>query len=209
MTTAEVKVRKRALRREMVARILALEPAERRRQEAELSGRFGSLPGLDGAGTVLLYATAFPEELQTRPMLRLVLEGGRRLVCPRVDRASRRLVLHEVRDPEADLRPGVLAIPEPSHACPEVAPAAVDWVLVPGLAFDARGHRLGRGAGHYDRLLTRLRPRVPRWALALEPQWVRELPTEPHDQRLDGVATPSRCVAFGGRRAGDSGEFSD
>jgi 5-formyltetrahydrofolate cyclo-ligase len=67
-------------------------------------------------------------------------------------------------------------------------------VLVPGLAFDATGHRLGRGAGHYDKLLPGLRPEVPRWALILDVQWSEDLPVEPHDQPLDGVADFRRMV---------------
>ena len=83
---------------------------------------------------------------------------------------------------------GTLGIPEPRRDRPEVAPAEVDWVLVPGLGFDAECFRIGRGAGHYDRLLPTLRPDIPRWSLCLSSQWVEALPVEPHDQRLDGVA---------------------
>lgn len=189
--------RKRDLRRAMVSRILALDPSERRDQEAELARRFDDLPGQAEAGTVLLYATAFPEELDTGPLLRRVLESGRQLACPRVDRVGKRLTLHRIRDLDADFRPGTLGIPEPSPGSPKLPPEQIDWVLVPGLAFDPRGFRLGRGAGHYDRLLPRLRPEVPRWALILEPQWVEQLPVEPHDQPIDGIVSPSRTVATG------------
>ncbi|MBX6312836.1 MAG: 5-formyltetrahydrofolate cyclo-ligase [Isosphaeraceae bacterium] len=192
----DIRQRKRALRREMVARLLALDPADRRRQEADLLARFPTLPGLDRAGTVLLYATAFPEEIPTGPMLRLIWERGQRLVCPRVNRPARRLVLHAIADP-ADLVPGTLGIPEPRPECPEVAPEAIDWALVPGLAFNAAGYRLGRGAGCYDRLLPQLRPDAPRWALAFDPQWVEDLPVEPHDQPLDGIASPRQTIIRG------------
>jgi 5-formyltetrahydrofolate cyclo-ligase len=185
----DIRAEKRALRRAAVAGILAMDPAERRRQEAALAERLPGLPGFAGAGVVLLYANAFPEEIATGPLLRAALEAGKRLACPRVDRAARRLRLFRVADPAADLVPGTLGIPEPRPELPELAPDEVDWALVPGLAFDARGFRLGRGAGHYDRLLTALRPDAQRWALILEPQWVDALPVEPHDQPLDGVAS--------------------
>jgi 5-formyltetrahydrofolate cyclo-ligase len=70
----------------------------------------------------------------------------------------------------------------------------VDWVLVPGLGYDDRCYRIGRGAGHYDRLLTWLRPKVPRWSLCLSSQWVASLPVESHDQPLDGVADAVRTI---------------
>ncbi len=184
--------RKSELRREMVERILALEPECRASEEAALIEAFPGLAGFEAAGCVLLYVSAFPEEFATGPMLRLALEKGKRLLCPRVDRSRGVLHLSEVRDLQADLVRRTLGIPEPRLTCPRVEPEAVDWVLVPGLAFDGRGFRLGRGAGHYDRLLPTLRPGVMRWALALDCQWIDALPVEPHDVPLDGVVSPSR-----------------
>jgi 5-formyltetrahydrofolate cyclo-ligase len=175
-----------------------MEPGRRAAEEAALMARFPGLPGFEEAGCVLLYASAFPEEITTGPLLRLALERGKRLVCPRVVRAERRLRLYEVADPDADFVRGALGIPEPRTTCPTVEPGAVDWVLAPGIAFDGRAYRLGRGAGYYDRLLPTLRPDAPRWALILDCQWVDELPVEPHDVPLDGVVSLSRTV----RRAG-------
>lgn len=185
---------KSVIRRETIARILALTARNRDAQEEALTRRFPTLPGLADAGIILLYASAFPEEIHTSAMLRWVLSQGRTLVCPRVDRKAKELRLHQIEDLAGDFQPGTLGIPEPRQSCPVIAPKRIDWVLVPGLAFDPRGYRVGRGAGHYDRLLPRLRPEVPRWALILEPQWVEEVPDEPHDVPLDGVASPSREV---------------
>jgi 5-formyltetrahydrofolate cyclo-ligase len=200
--------RKPVLRRETIARILAVDPAERAAQDAALAARFLTLPDLERARAVLLFASAFPEEVDTGPMLRHVRECGKRLICPRVDRRERCLKLFEVDDPIADLVPGTLGIPEPHPTCRSVEPDQVDWVLVPGLAFDASCHRLGRGAGHYDRLLPTLRPGVPRWALIFEQQWVAEVPVEPHDVRLDGVASPSRIVCRAATQLGSTSTFT-
>lgn len=196
----DFKAQKRRIRKAMVERILALSPADRGLQEAALAARFANLPGLAAAETVLLYVTAFPEEVTTRPMLERTLEQGKRLVCPRVDRAAHRLRLFRIEDLEADLKPGMLGIPEPHDGCLEVEPEQIDWVLVPGLAFDARGYRIGRGAGHYDRLLPRLRRTSPRWALAFDCQLVDALPVESHDVALDGVVSPGQVL---GPRSGD------
>ena len=160
-------LRKRACRRSLVARILAAEAERRRFEQDILAASFAGLAGFRGAGTVLLYVTAFPEEIDTGPMLRTALEAGKRLVVPRVERASRSLRLHEVADLAADLIPGMLGIPEPRREARVVAPEEIDWVLVPGLGFNTEGYRIGRGAGHYDRLLPTLRPEVARWAARL------------------------------------------
>ncbi|HEU5117666.1 MAG TPA: 5-formyltetrahydrofolate cyclo-ligase, partial [Isosphaeraceae bacterium] len=187
--------RKRALRREIPERIRALDPLERLRQENSVRALLPKLPGYDEARVVLLYASAFPEEIDTRPLIDSALERGQRVLCPRVDRTLRALRLFEIRDPSRDFQPGTLSIPEPATHCPERSASEVDWALIPGLAFNLQGFRLGRGAGHYDRLLPQLRSDCPRWALALDPQWVEDLPVEPHDQPVDGVASASRVQA--------------
>ncbi len=125
---------------------------------------------------MLLYASAFPEEFDTGPMLRLALDLGKRLLCPRVIRPERRLGLFEIRDLPGDFSRGTLGIPEPRAGLVEVDPKEVDWALVPGLGYDPRCYRIGRGAGHYDRLLLELRPDAPRWSLCLSSQWVDVAP---------------------------------
>jgi 5-formyltetrahydrofolate cyclo-ligase len=190
------RARKSEIRRQIVASILALDPAERQGQEIALARRLETLPGFQEADSVLLYASAFPEEFDTRPMLLRSLNLGKRLILPSVDRRTRTLRLSEVVDLDHDLLPGHRGIPEPRVGWSWIEPGSVDWVLVPGLAFDSRGNRLGRGAGHYDKLLPLLRPEVPRWALILDAQWFEDLPVEPHDQPLDGVADARRTIVI-------------
>ena len=178
---------KRRLRREVRSRVLGMDPAERAREEAALRDAFWGLPGVAGAVHLLLYVTAFPDEIDLDPLLIGAIERGHRLICPRVDRAARALRLHRIDDPRRDLEAGTLGIREPRPGAPEVSPGEVDWALVPGVAFDRRGYRLGRGGGYYDRLLPALRPGVPRWALALRCQVVPQIPVESHDQRLTDI----------------------
>ena len=192
---------KRRWRRSILDAISSLDPDARGRQESAIVSAFADLPGWAAARTVLLYASAFPEEIETGPILAIALELGKTIVLPRVDPIERRLRLHPVGDPRTDLSPGVLGIPEPRSSLPEVAPEAIDWALIPGLAFDGRGFRLGRGAGHYDRLLPRLRLDCPCWAIALTCQVVEGFPVEPHDVALDGVLTPDRTIRGVGRSA--------
>ena len=78
---------------------------------------------------------------------------------------------------------------------PRVDLRDVDWVLVPGVAFDARGHRLGYGGGYYDRLLALMAPSVPRVAGAFDLQVQEDVPAAPHDLTVDVVVTPTRTLA--------------
>ncbi len=166
-----------------------MDPNVRASQEAILAARLPRLPGYAAAQTVLLYAHVFAEEINTRPFFLHAMAAGKRVLCPRVDPAGNCLRLFEIITLARDLEPGFLGIPEPRKDCHEVAVKEVDWALIPGLAFDLRCYRLGRGAGYYDRLLPGMRPDAPRWALAYDCQITQEVPTEPHDVPIDGVAT--------------------
>ncbi|OJW19646.1 MAG: 5-formyltetrahydrofolate cyclo-ligase [Planctomycetales bacterium 71-10] len=184
---------KRRLRAESIAAILGMSEADRAARGARILDEVRGLASYRGAGTVLLYLKAFPEEIETGPLLADALAAGRRVACPRVVGRAAGMVLHEVRD-LGDLRAGTLGIPEPVPDAPIVAPEDLDWVLAPGVAFDPACNRLGRGAGHYDRLLPRVRPGIEVWAAAFDVQMLDMLPVEPHDVPLTGVVTESRIL---------------
>src|SRR4029453_2599640 len=114
--------------------------------------RIVSLPTFIESRDVLL-TLAFRSEWDTGTLVRAALAAGKRVALPRVNATTRMLELHALSDFERDIHSGHLGIPEPLPSCPPVAPATIDWVLVPGVAFDAEGRRLGYGGGYYDRLL--------------------------------------------------------
>lgn len=192
MADPSIKTLKRTLRRATIAKILAFDPASRAERETRILDRILALPSFQAAGSPLLYIKAFPEEIDVGPLVERTLDASKRLVCPRVDRQAHRLVLHEIRDPRVDLEPGTLGILEPRAGCRLVAPVEVDWVLVPGVVFDVRRNRIGRGGGHYDRFLPTLRDDVETWAAAFDEQVVESLPAEPHDAPVYGIVTESR-----------------
>jgi len=140
---------------------------------------------------------SFGSELDTRPFLDKVLASGRALVLPRVDREGRRLVLYRVASLATDLRPGTWGIPEPDPAhCGLAASADIDLILVPGVAFDPDGGRLGYGAGYYDRLLAAwASPLPPLVAVAFELQIVPAVPVLAGDHGVDLVVTESQTYS--------------
>jgi len=113
---------------------------------------------------------------------------GKSIALPRVD--GEILVPHVVESP-ADLRPGCFGILEPSVDAP-VAGNAFDVILVPGLAFDQSGRRLGRGRGYYDRFLAGTSGL--RVAVCFDWQLVDTIPVEPHDLAMDAILTPSKII---------------
>ena len=90
---------------------------------------------------------------------------------------------------------------QPRPDAPPVDPGAIDLVLVPGLAFDIHGARLGHGQGHYDRLLQRIPGHAPRVGVTLDALVVERLPTEPHDVPMSHLLTPSGLRIVGGARS--------
>ena len=193
---ATLRERKSEIRRAAVARVLGLERSRRATEESGLLALLPGLPGFSQARTILLYVSAFPEEIATRPYIARCLESSCKVVLPRINRTTGMLTLHRITSFTDDLRAGALGILEPRKSAPLVDPDEVDWALVPGLAFDAQRRRVGRGAGYYDRLLPTLRPDAAKIALILEAQWVDEIPVEAHDVSLDAVVSCSR-VALG------------
>jgi len=178
---------KAALRSEMIARRDALPEAERERVAAALTELLVSLPQYAAARSVLV-TMAIGSEWSTEAFIARALADGKAVVLPRVTPPPRHLELHAVADPQRDLVPGVWNIPEPDPGrCERVTLADVDFALVPALAADLDGYRLGYGAGYFDKLLTGRGAR-PFCITALPGAFIVEsLPKAPHDVPVDAV----------------------
>jgi 5-formyltetrahydrofolate cyclo-ligase len=188
---------KAATRRAVLLRRDALSGGERALLSVRIVTAILALSTYQKAGAVLAYAS-FGTELQTDELLRRVLDDGKALVLPRVERG--RLGLYEVRDLARDLAPGTWGIREPEpDRCPPADAAGVGFALIPGVAFDRRARRLGYGGGFYDRLLAGGLPEgTPLVSGAFEVQIVDEVPTDPHDAPVDFVVTEKEIYARGG-----------
>lgn len=127
-------------------------------------------------------------EFETAAFVRRVLADGKTLVLPRVNREAKRLNLFVVGDLDRDLAPGVWEIREPvPDRCAAAVERDIEFALVPGLAFDERGGRLGYGGGFYDRLLAGLQ--AVRVTAAFSVQVVEAVPMSEHDQYVDLIVT--------------------
>ncbi len=180
-----VEARKRVLR--AAARAL---PAESREAAADLAQRnLLELPELSRASSLELYA-AQAHEVPTALLVASLDERGATLLFPRV--ADGELQLYRARGLH-ELRLGYRGILEPEGEGP--APVeSVDVFVVPGLLFDRAGRRLGRGAGHFDRLLGRAREGALRIGLCYAQRVVRELPVAPWDVPMHIVVTEQEVI---------------
>lgn len=182
---------KRALRSSLIAQRDAMAPRERERIERALEDKLAALPQY-GAARSVLATMSIGSELRTRGFLTRAQADGKALVLPRISAPPRHLQLFVVRDLDRDLTAGVWNILEPNPAhCAPIELADVDFALVPALAADRAGYRLGYGAGYFDRLLTG-RKAAPYCVTALPAAFVlAELPRESHDVPVDRVIDES------------------
>ncbi|MCU0786187.1 MAG: 5-formyltetrahydrofolate cyclo-ligase [Verrucomicrobia bacterium] len=143
------------------------------------------------AKSVLFFAS-LPEEPNLWPLLHEALAAGKVVALPRFISHTQGYGAAEVRDVHRDLALRKLKILEPSAACSEVSLNRLDLVLVPGVAFDLHGHRLGRGKGYYDRLLANVRG--VKCGAGFDEQIVDAVSVGPLDIHLDCLLTPTRWV---------------
>jgi 5-formyltetrahydrofolate cyclo-ligase len=162
---------------------------DRRRRSEAIWRKLYRLKAFRRAKTVCCYV-ALPYEVQTWGLIEDMLSRGKRVVVPVMRPRTKSLRLSEVRDPAAELTRRVFGVREPApSALRPVALADVDLVLVPALAFDRRGHRLGHGHGYFDRFLARVPKTIPTVGLAFRFQLLDRLPTAAHDHALQAIVT--------------------
>lgn len=184
---AAVKARLRAAMR--TARV-ELSPAGRAAATTAACRLLEQLPELQGTGPFLLYA-ATGDELSLDPLIRALLDRGAQVCLPRVRGAELDVCLV---GGTAELTAGWRGVREPAPDALVLGPEPVSAAVVPGLAFDARGNRLGYGGGHFDRLLARLPATTPVIAAAYDVQVVGEVPAEAHDRPVHVIVTESRII---------------
>jgi 5-formyltetrahydrofolate cyclo-ligase len=185
---------KRVLRRAMSDRRAALAPEERADRSRQAARRLVELPELAGARAVAGFV-AIRSEIDPAEALAEVGRRGGTVVYPRVSAGQPRLRFHWVARPD-DLRPGAYGILEPEDSCPEVPPQELDVILLPGLAFDAAGRRLGYGGGYYDEVggLVRREGKALLVGLGFDFQVVDRCPAGDGDVTIDGVVTDAQMV---------------
>lgn len=157
----------------------------------EIQQRFLRSEWFHRAGCLALYS-AIHNEVSTDIVARQALAAGKTLVYPRVKDDELEFV--EVHD-LAELVSGTFGVMEPQGAG-SVSSGALDLVVVPGVAFDQFGHRLGYGRGFYDRALSACRADCMKVGFAYDTQLLSTLPSAKHDQKLSVLMTESQTLNF-------------
>ena len=194
MSPGDIADLKSAIRREAVARRDALPAAERAKAAETIAAR--PFPVAIAPGTIVSGFSALKSEINPVPLMRKLADLGAQLALPVVAGRGKPLIMRAWSF-GAPLVSGVWGIREPPPEAPEVAP---DILLVPLLAFDRTGRRIGYGAGYYDMTIAALRAKKPAVAvgIAYAAQEIDAVPVTPRDARLDLVLTERETIDLRG-----------
>lgn len=185
---------KQKIRQELIAKRQALSLDYVENKSQIIAQKVTALPEFNKAKTIMVYL-AFRNEVDTHHIIQGALVQEKRIVVPISQRQDWKIIPAEIKNYPDDLEEGTYGILEPKpQAYHPVEPQEIDLVLIPGVAFDERGYRLGYGAGYYDRFLSRLRPDAVTMALAYEMQILPDVYPESHDQKVDLIITEERII---------------
>lgn len=167
------------------------------KESARTAGGFlASLPAFRQAECIMLYCD-FRNEMGTAPLLSFCFRSGKRVILPLTDK-NFNIIPYSVENPE-QLSLSSLGILEPApDLCAPASPETIGLVVVPGVAFDTSGHRIGYGKGCYDHFLPHLRKDVPIIGLAYDFQVLPEIPSTPEDVCMDAIITEKGLLTIAG-----------
>lgn len=180
------------LREAVLAQRDAMPPATRQAASDAILKKVCALPDYAKARRVLTYM-GFGSEIETQPFFERIIRDGKIAVLPRVDRAGRSLVLQSARN-IAELVTSKWGIREPTSDAPILSVNEIDFVLIPGVAFDRSGNRLGYGRGYYDKLLSAANPALARVTAGFSCQLVDRVPVSSRDQKMDIIITENEFI---------------
>ena len=187
----DVMLTKAELRRHLLAQRAMLTPAEIAQHSTVIATYVCALPAFCVSHTVMVYM-ALPQEVQTMPIITQARQSQKCVAVPVI--RGQELVAVALSEASTQLRRGPFGILEPCGTPRVIHPQEIGCIAVPGIAFDARGGRLGFGKGYYDRFLRQLPATTYRCGLAFGIQMVPCVPQALHDVCMHGIVTEQGCI---------------
>ncbi|MTI84885.1 MAG: 5-formyltetrahydrofolate cyclo-ligase [Firmicutes bacterium] len=185
---------KKELRKEVIQGRMALSEQEVSSKSNDITRAIINMKEYQQATTIMAYVD-FRHEVQTGELIRRALNDGKRLAVPLTDMEGKRLVPSLLKEFPEDLTPGAYGILEPRPECLRpITPGELDLVIVPGVAFDEKGNRLGYGGGFYDRFLPQTGKDCIWLAPAFELQLHDNVYPDQHDCPVHILVTEDRII---------------
>lgn len=190
----EIREKKREIREEIARRIAALTPETVIEKTKEIENRLFEFANFLESRIVLLYTTLKPE-VESVEIIRRSYQYNKIVVLPAFNADNRKIRLYKVDNPDRDLVQGSRGNLEPNpRLCKSVPLDCLDLAIIPGVAMDEKGGRVGSGQGFYDRLIPDLPLTTRKVGLVFEAQILPNIPMEGHDKHLDIVVTENRII---------------
>ncbi|HHC24549.1 MAG TPA: 5-formyltetrahydrofolate cyclo-ligase [Desulfobacterales bacterium] len=190
----EIKERKREIREEMAKMVKALSETELAERTEKIEDRLFAFANFMESRVPLLYMN-LGSEVNTRGILKKCFEQRKVVILPGFDKEKYRMTPMKINNVDLDLKPGPRGVPEPNMKKCKVVPVdRLDIAIIPGVAFDEKGARVGSGQGYYDRLIPKLPVTTRKVALALESQIIQQVPMQSHDKHVDIIITDKRII---------------
>jgi 5-formyltetrahydrofolate cyclo-ligase len=190
----EIREAKQELRANVEKAIDGMERQDREQKIETIYERLFDFANFLEARIVLLYVNA-PNEVPSMPIIQKTVEIGKIVVLPAFDVQKKRIKLMKIDRPDRDLVMGPRQRLEPNpQSCRKVPLECIDIAIIPGVALDEKGGRLGAGDGYYDRLIPKLPITTRKVALAIEEQIFQQVPMESHDKYVDIIITDKRVI---------------
>ncbi|MFZ5569470.1 MAG: 5-formyltetrahydrofolate cyclo-ligase [Thermodesulfobacteriota bacterium] len=190
----DIREKKNEIRKEMIARIESMPEAEKTKSMRKLEDSLFGFANFMEANIALLF-TNRSAEVDTRKIIQRGLANQKIIALPTFDADQREMIPMKIDNIKSDLIVGPQGYLEPDPGrCKRIPIDCIDIAIVPGLAFDEKGGRLGTGDGYYDRLMPKLPITTRKVALAFEKQIIPHVPMESHDKYVDIIITDTRII---------------
>lgn len=180
---------KKELRQEIKQRLAEMSRKDRIEKSKQICQHLLAADAYQKASVVMAFLS-MPHEVDTTPIILHAWQQGKTVAVPKVSWEQRHMIPVEIQSLETEIETGNHGLRNPTMGVP-VPFEDIDLILTPGLGFDLRGKRLGRGGAYYDRFFKSPGLRAARWALSFSLQVFDQIPTNDGDMPVDAIVTES------------------
>jgi 5-formyltetrahydrofolate cyclo-ligase len=190
----EIKSAKEQIRKDIAKALNSVTEKQRTEKTKSIEARLFGFANFLEARIALLYIDG-ENEVRTKNIVKRAYDFNKIVVLPAFDPERLKMAILKVDHPDKDLVPGPRGVAEPDPTrCKPVPLQKIDIAIIPGLAFDEKGARIGSGRGYYDRFIPDLPATTRKVALAFEEQIIPQVPTESYDKHVDIIITEKRII---------------
>ena len=185
---------KAQLRRKILDCLLAISPEQRNEKSRKACNNLVSTAHFQEASTVMIFIS-LPHEVDTSEVILHAWQLGKIVAVPKISWQQRHMIAVQINSLETGISTDASGLQNPTSRIP-MAFEDIDLVVTPGLGFDKKGNRLGRGGSYYDRFFANAELKASRCGFSFAEQLVEEVPVAEHDEPVDMLVTDEKIIYF-------------